>query len=106
MCSLGRLLPELLGKPNENSFGAPDVAEPIRVFVLDHFADEFRAAFAEPGERIVDVLHGEHDAQVTERVHRGAAAIGNDRGREESAPLDTAGTIRRTHHGYLDAHVA
>ncbi len=41
---------------------APDIAEPIRVFVLDHFADELRAAFAEPGERIVDVLHGEHDA--------------------------------------------
>src|SRR5213593_4056219 len=58
----GSLLPELLGKPDENSFGAPDVAEPIRVFVLDHFADELCAAFAEPGERIVDVLHGEHDA--------------------------------------------
>ena len=62
MCSSGSLLPELLGEPDENSFGAPDVAEPIRVFVLDHFADELRAAFAEPGERIVDVLHGEHDA--------------------------------------------
>ena len=62
MCSSGSLLSELLGKPDENSFGAPDVAEPIRVFVLDHFADELRAAFAEPGERIVDVLHGEHDA--------------------------------------------
>ena len=61
-CSSGSLLPELLGKPDENSFGAPDVAEPIRVFVLGHFADELRAAFAEPGERIVDVLHGEHDA--------------------------------------------
>src|SRR3979409_1682093 len=62
MCSSGSLLPELLGKPDEKSFGAPDVAEPILVFVLDHFADELRAAFAEPGERIVDVLHGEHDA--------------------------------------------
>ena len=60
--SSGSLLPELLGKPDENSFGAPDVAEPIRVFVLDHFADKLSAAFAEPGERIVDVLHGEHDA--------------------------------------------
>jgi hypothetical protein len=56
------LLPELLGKPDENSFAAPDVAEPIHIFVLDHFADELRAAFAEPSERIVDVLHGEHDA--------------------------------------------
>src|SRR6266540_3657230 len=106
MCSSGSLLPELLGKPDENSFGAPDVAEPIRVLVLDHFADELRAAFAEPGERIVDVLHGEHDAQVTERVHRGTAVIGDHRRREESGHLEPAVTVRRTHHGNLDAHVA
>ena len=58
----GSLLLELLGEPDENSFGTPDVAEPIHVSILDHFADELRAAFAEPDERIVDVLHGEHDA--------------------------------------------
>ena len=57
MCSLGSLLPKLLGEPDENSFGAPDVAEPVRVFVLDHFADELRAEFAESVERIVDVLN-------------------------------------------------
>ena len=62
MSSPGSLLPEFLGKPDENSFGAPDVAEPIRFFVLNHLADELRSAFAEPGERIVDVVHGEHDA--------------------------------------------
>src|SRR5205823_613724 len=73
MCSSGSLPSEFLGEPDENSFGAPDVAEPIRVLVLDHFADELGAAFGEPGERIVDVLHGEHDAQVTQSVHRGAA---------------------------------
>src|SRR5437762_5749182 len=103
MCSSGSLLPELLGKPEENSFGAPDVAEPIRVFVLDHFADKLRAAFAEPRERIVDVLHCEHDAQVTESVHRGTAVICNHRRHEESRYLDPAVTIRRTHHGNLDA---
>gem|GEM_PF-2726832 len=59
---IGSLLAELLGKPDENSFGAPDVAEPIRLFVLDHFADKLRVAFSEPGERIADVVHGEHDA--------------------------------------------
>src|SRR5262249_46621535 len=75
-------------------------------FVLDHFADELRSAFAEPGKRIIDVLHGEHDAQVTESVHRGAAVIGNHRWRKESGHLDPAVTIRRTHHGNLDAHVA
>ena len=47
---------------DENSFGAPDVAESIRVVVLDHFSDELRAAPAEPDRSIVDVLHGEHDA--------------------------------------------
>src|SRR5262245_9788075 len=62
---------ELFGEPDQKSFRPPDVAEPIRVFVLDHFADELCAALAEPGERIVDVLHGEHDAQVAEGVHRG-----------------------------------
>jgi hypothetical protein len=106
ICSSGSLLPELLGKPDEYSFGAPDVAEPIRIFVLDHFADEFCAAFPEPGERIVDVPHGEHDAQVTESVYRGAAVIGDHRRREESGDLDPAVTVWRTHHGNLYAHVA
>ena len=41
-------LPELLGEPDEQSFGAADVAEPIRVLVLHHFANELRAALAEP----------------------------------------------------------
>ena len=58
-----RRLAEFLGEPDKKSSGPTDVAEPIRVFVLDHFAaDELRAALAEPGERIVDVVHGEHDA--------------------------------------------
>jgi hypothetical protein len=40
------LLPEFLSEPDENAFGTPDVAEPIPVFILDHFADELRAAYA------------------------------------------------------------
>jgi len=58
----GSLVPELLGEPDENAFGPPYVAESIHVLILNHFADEFRAATAEPVKRIVDVLHGEHDA--------------------------------------------
>src|SRR5262245_27488992 len=102
----GSLLPELLGEPDENSFGTPDVAEPIHVLILDHFADQRRAAFAEPGECIVDVLHGEHDAEVAESVHWGAAMIGDDGWREETAQLEPTVTVRRTHHSNLDAHVA
>ena len=54
---------EFLREPDEKSSGAPDVAESIRVLVLNHFAaDKLRAVLAEPGERLVDVVHGEHDA--------------------------------------------
>jgi hypothetical protein len=60
--SCGNALAELLGDPDEKSFGAADVAEPIRVLVLNHFADELRAALAQPSERVIDVVHGEHDA--------------------------------------------
>ena len=54
---------EFFGQPDEKSFGSADVAEPIRVFVLDHFAaDKLCAVLAEPGDHIVDVFHGKHDA--------------------------------------------
>jgi hypothetical protein len=102
----GSLLPELLSEPDENSFGTADVAKSIRVLVLDHFADDLGAAFAEPGERIVDVLHGEHDAEITESVHWRATVIGDHRRREEPRQLEPAVTVRRTHHGNLDAHIA
>lgn len=53
---------EFLREPYQKSFGPADVAEPIHVFVLDHLADELRAVPAEPAERLVDVIDGEHDA--------------------------------------------
>ena len=55
---------EFLGESDEKPFRPADVAEPIRVFILDYFAYELRAAFAEPFKRLVDVVHGEHDAEV------------------------------------------
>ena len=55
---------EFLGESDEKTFRPADVAEAIRVFILDNFAHELRAALAEPGERLVDVVHGEHDAEV------------------------------------------
>src|SRR5919201_6144707 len=72
----GRPSAEFLGEPDEKSFRRADIAEPIRVFVPAHFAaDELRAMLAEPGERIVDVVDSEHDAQVAETVHRGVPVI-------------------------------
>ena len=53
---------ELLGESDKKSFRTADVAKAIRVLILDYFAHELRAAVAEPLERFVDVVHGEHDA--------------------------------------------
>ena len=53
---------EFLGKSDEQPFRPADVAEPIHVFILDNLAHELRATLAEPLERLVDVVHGEHDA--------------------------------------------
>src|SRR5690348_15711499 len=69
---------ELLGEPDEQPFGAADVAEPICLLVLHHVADELRAVLAQSLERLVDVFYGEHDAEVAERVHRGIPVIGDD----------------------------
>lgn len=57
-----RALAELLGQPDEQPLRPSDVAESVGVLILDHVADELRASSAEPGQRLVDVLDGEHDA--------------------------------------------
>lgn len=97
---------KFLGEPDENSFGPPDVAQPIRGFVLDSLADELRAVFPESSQRIVQIIHREHDTQVTQSVHRGLAMIGDNRRREEAGYLEPAVPVRCTHHGDLDVHVA
>jgi hypothetical protein len=48
---------DLLSQPDENALGASDVAEPIHVFVADHFVDELCAALAEPGRVNGDEAH-------------------------------------------------
>lgn len=53
---------EFLGESDEKPLRPADVAEPIRVFILDQFAYELRTALAEPLQRVVDIVHGEHDA--------------------------------------------
>src|SRR5215212_9458959 len=88
-------LAELLGEPDEQSFGAADVAEPIRVLVLNHVANELRAARAEPGERRIDVVHGEHDAEIAERVHRGVPVIGDGWRGEKARELKPTMAIGR-----------
>jgi hypothetical protein len=42
---------EFLGASYENPFRPSDIAESIRVFILDYVADELRAARAKPFQR-------------------------------------------------------
>jgi hypothetical protein len=72
---------EFFGESEEKSLRSAEVAEPIRVFILDDFANELRAERAEPCQRLVNVVHGEHDAEVAKSVHRGLAAIRDGRRR-------------------------
>ncbi len=97
---------EFLGESDEKPFRPADVAEPIRVFIPDYFAYELRAALAEPFKGLVDVVHGEHDAEVAESVHRGLAVIRDHRRREEAGELEPAVAVWRAHHGNLDALIA
>jgi hypothetical protein len=61
---------EFLGESDEKPLGPADVAEPMRVFILDDLANEPRSALLESRERVVDVVNGEHDAKIAESVHR------------------------------------
>jgi len=97
---------EFLGESDEKPFRPADVTEPIDVFILDYFAYELCAALAEPFKRLVDVVHGEHDAEVAQSVHRSASVIRDSRRREEAGELDAAMAVGRAHHGNLDALIA
>jgi hypothetical protein len=57
-------------------------------------------------ERLVDVVHSEHDAEVAQSVHWGVSVISDDRRHEKLRELKPAVAIRRPHHGDLDALVA
>src|SRR5207344_1751750 len=61
---------------------------------------------AEPGEGVVDVLDGEHHAQVSQRVHGRCPVIGRDGGGVEARELEAAVAVGGAHHGNLDALAA
>ena len=94
---------KFLGEPDEKSFGTPNVAEQIRIFILDHFSDKVRVAFAEAGKRVVEVLYGEHDPQVAKSIHGGVPVIRDRSRRQKSRKFEPAVAVRRAHHRDLDA---
>jgi hypothetical protein len=95
-----------LGQSDEKPAGPADVAEPVHVFIPDYFAYQLRAALAEPFERLVDVVHGEHDAEVAQGIHWGIAMIRDGRRRDEAREFEPAVPVRHAHHGNLDALIA
>jgi hypothetical protein len=56
-------------------------------------------------EHAVDVIDGEHDAEVTEGIYRSIPMIGNHSRRKESRQLDPTVAVGRTQHGNFDALV-
>lgn len=75
---------EFLGEPDQKPFRPADIAEPVGVLVLDHFAHDQGAALAEPFKRLIQIVHREHHAQIAQGVHRGVSVIRDD-GRHEEA---------------------
>jgi hypothetical protein len=94
---------EFLGEADKKPFRPADVADPIRILILDYFAYELGAALAKPVKRLVDVVNREHDAEGASSVHRGVAVICDNSRREETRELETAVAVRCAHHGNLDA---
>jgi hypothetical protein len=89
---------DLLIQPNENSFGAADVAEPIAVLVLLQLANEFGAMGAQASENVLNVGDGEHYATDAERVRRCVRLSSGRRRRVELRQLEpavTAGDLSR-----------
>src|SRR5262245_46065147 len=92
------VLAELLGKPDNDALGAADVAEPIRVLVLHHFANQFGAVGAQARDDDVDVIDGEHDAADPKCVHRNVLGPSSDRFRRvELVQLDPSVAVPSAH---------
>jgi hypothetical protein len=57
-----QLSSDFLSKPDEESFWAADVAEPIRVLELNYFANEPGTASLKTCQHAIDVIDRKHDA--------------------------------------------
>ena len=93
MSSPGFSNARFLCQPGKISFGTQNVTESMHVLILNYLAHDLRTEFAEPGERIVDVLHGQHDSQGIKSVHRSVAVISNQPRCQESREFGPALTV-------------
>jgi hypothetical protein len=61
---------ELFSQRDDDAPWTPHVAEPVRVLVLGHFADEFGAVGAHASDSVLDAFDRKHDAPEAPRVRR------------------------------------
>ena len=91
-------LADLLVQSDDDAFRPADVAKPIRVLVLHHFAYQLGAVGEQARDDSVDVFDGEHDATDAERVHRRVHGPKPDRvGRVELVELGATVAVRGPH---------
>src|SRR5213082_1007540 len=91
-------LADLLGQSDDDAFRSADVAKPIRVLVLHHFAYQLGAVGEQARDDSVDVFDGEHDATDAQRVHRRVHGPKPDRvGGVELIELDATVAVRGPH---------
>src|SRR5438093_12220379 len=96
--SLSIRLADLLAQSDDDAFRAADVAKPIRVLVLHHFAYQLGPVGEQARDDSVDVFDGEHDATDAQRVHRRVHGPKPDRvGRVERVELDATVAVRGPH---------
>src|SRR6266568_9049934 len=89
---------ELLAQSDDDAFRPADVAKPIRVLILDHFAYQLGPVGEHARDDSVDVFDGEHDATDAQRVHRRVHGPKPDRvGRVELVELDATVAVRGPH---------
>src|SRR2546421_8719780 len=91
-------LADLLAQSDDDAFRPADVAKPIRVLILHHFAYQLGPVGEQARDDSVDVFDGEHDATDAQRVHRRVHGSKPDRvGRVELVELDATVAVRGPH---------
>ena len=77
--SFGSARLQLLGQADQDLLGAAQIAEAVRLLVLNDLPHHRCPVRREPGERCVKIVDGKHHAQIAERIDRiGPVIIGTD----------------------------
>ena len=95
---------EIFGEGNQNSLRAAQVTKAVNVFVIHHFAEEFRAVFFQARHDIIHIRDGKHHAAHAQCVH-GRIRVGAGRfGFLKPAQFNSAVTVLRSQHDDVAAN--